>query len=140
MSKYVVYQNPNNNNMEILIPCVNDMNLVLKDIPKNQDGNTVEYKFIDNVPKYTETFDFINNNVTRNRTKLQELKKSEWRRLRKDKLEKLDIEFIKSIESGNNIKQDEIKLKKQALRDVTDIDVSNLTDDDLENFIPEILK
>ena len=76
MSKYIVYQNPNSNNMEILIPCVNDMNEVLKDIPKNQDGNTVEYKFIDIFPKYTETFDFINNNVVRNRTKLQEFKKS----------------------------------------------------------------
>ena len=156
MSKYIVYQNPNNNNMEILIPCVpwdgplgvaeataksdvNDMNEVLKDIPKNQDGHTVEYKFIDIFPKYTETFDFINNNVVRNRNKLQEFKKSEWRRLRKGKLEKLDIEFMKSIETNNLVKQDEKKKKKQALRDVTDTDVSNLSDDDLENYIPEIL-
>ena len=137
--KYIVFQNPNNNNMEILIPCVDDMNEVLKDIPKNQDGRPVEYKFIDIFPKYTETFDFINNNVVRNRTKLQEFKKSEWRRLRKVKLEKLDIEFMKSIETNNLVKQDEIKLKKQALRDVTDTDVSNLSDDDLENYIPEIL-
>ena len=139
MSKFIVYQNPNSNNMEILIPCVNDLNEVLKDLPKNQDGNNVEFKFIDNVPKYTENFDFIDNNVTRNRTKLHEFKKSEWRRLRKGKLEKLDFEFMKSIETNDLVKQEEIKLKKQQLRDVTDIDVSNLTDDDLENYIPEIL-
>ena len=140
MSKNIVYQNPNSNNMEILIPCVNDLNEVLKDLPKNQDGLPVEFKFIDNVPKYTETFDFIDNNVVRNRTKLHEFKKSEWRRVRKGKLEKLDIELMKSIETGDAVKQEEIKLKKQQLRDVTATDVSNLTDDDLENYIPEILK
>jgi len=145
MSKYIVYQNPETNNMEILIPCVSVLDEVIKDIPK-KDGNTadlgrpVEYKFIDTVPKYTETYDFINNNVTRNRTKLHNLKKNEWRNLRKNKLEKLDIEFMKSIETNDLVKQEEIKLKKQALRDVTDIDVSNLSDDDLENYTPEILK
>ena len=47
---------------------------------------------------------------------------------------------MKSIITNDLVKQEEIKLKKQQLRDVTDTDVSNLTDDDLENYIPEILK
>ncbi len=139
MTKYIVYQNPYSDNIEVLIPCVDDLNEVLKDIPRKPDGSVSEFKFIDKVPKIIETYDFVNNTLTRNRSKLHNFKKNEWRHLRKNKLEKLDIEFMKAIETNDMVKQEEIKLKKQALRDVTDIDVSNLTDDELENFTPDIL-
>jgi hypothetical protein len=140
INRFIVFQNPQTNHIGVLIPCVNDMDEILKDIPKNQDGNTVEFMFIDKIPKYIETFDFKDNLVIRNRTKLHNFKKNQWRFIRKSKLEKLDIEFMKSIELGDTIKQDEIKLKKQALRDVTDTDCSNLSDDELENYTPDILQ
>ena len=160
MNKFIVYQNPNTNNMEILIPCIssyfdsiedetggsvnnlNDnsqINEIIKDIPKNQDGSIVKFKVVNSVPKYTEYFDFLNDSIVRNRNKLHNYKKNQWRFIRKGKLEKLDVEFMKSIELNDTLKQNEIKLKKQELRDVTSIDVSDMNDDDLENFIPDIL-
>jgi hypothetical protein len=138
-NRFIVYQNPQTNMMEVLIPCIDDINELLKDVPKNQDGNIVPFKFIDNFPKYPETFDLKDNQIVRNRNKLHNFKKNEWRFIRKPKLEKLDIEFMKSIEVGDIVKQNEIKLKKQELRDATDTDVNNLSDDDLENYTPDIL-
>jgi hypothetical protein len=153
MNQYIVYQNPNSNNIECLIPCLDVtisseyLNEVLKDIPKDSNGNMVEYKFIDKMPNLIETYDFINSEqspsggqITRNRVKLHELKKKEWRYIRKSKLEMLDIEFMKSIETNDVEKQEEIKLKKQQLRDVTNTDVTNISDDDLEIYIPDVLK
>ena len=138
-NRFIVYQNPQNDMMEVLIPCIDDINVLLKNVPKNQDGNMVPFKIIDNFPKYPETFDLKDNQIVRNRNKLHNLKKNEWRFIRKPKLEKLDIEFMKSIEVGDIVKQNEIKLKKQELRDTTDTDVSNLSDNDLENYTPAIL-
>ena len=39
----------------------------------------------------------------------------------------LDIEFMIALENGNQSKMQEISIKKQALRDITNIDFSNVT-------------
>lgn len=136
---YIVYQNPITNCMEITYPCINDIEIVKKSIPKDNNGETVNYKFIENFPKLIESYNFVDNEIVRDRNKLHEIKKKEWRMLRKPKLEKLDIEFMKSLEDNDVSKQEEIKLKKQQLRDVTSISIDNLSNDELEEYIPEIL-
>ena len=39
----------------------------------------------------------------------------------------LDVQFMRALEVGNTTLAAEIGAKKQALRDITDIDVSNVT-------------
>jgi hypothetical protein len=39
----------------------------------------------------------------------------------------LDVQFMRALEVGNTTLSAEIGAKKQALRDITDIDVSNVT-------------
>jgi hypothetical protein len=39
----------------------------------------------------------------------------------------LDIQFMRALEVGNTTLSAEIGAKKQALRDITDIDISNIT-------------
>ena len=39
----------------------------------------------------------------------------------------LDVQFMRALEVGNTTLSAEIGSKKQALRDITDIDVSNVT-------------
>jgi hypothetical protein len=53
-------------------------------------------------------------------------------------LQKLDIEFMRAVESKDEQKQKEISEKKQALRDVTLIQLPN-TLQELKNTWPEIL-
>ena len=54
-----------------------------------------------------------------NMTKAVDIKKDMIRQERAPLLEKLDVEFMKALEAGNTALMEEIKAKKQALRDAT---------------------
>jgi len=70
-----------------------------------------------------------------------ELKRKQFRFLRKPLLEKLDVEFMRSLEEGNTAQVAEITTNKKALRDVTLIDLSEYdTPEKLNAFVPDILK
>lgn len=70
--------------------------------------------------------------------KAKEIQKNKWRYLRTSILEKLDVEFIRAIEVGDASKQDLIKSQKQALRDVTSIELPDSLEE-IKNMIPDIL-
>lgn len=73
-----------------------------------------------------------------NFTKAKEIQKNKWRYLRSEILSKLDIEFMRAIETGDTTKQDLIKSQKQALRDVTSIELQDSLEE-IKNTIPDIL-
>lgn len=70
--------------------------------------------------------------------KAKEIQKNKWRYLRVEILNKLDIEFMRAIETGDVSKQDLIKSQKQALRDVTSLDLPDSLED-IKNTVPSIL-
>lgn len=79
--------------------------------------------------------------VTVDINKAKEMYKNTLRAVRQPLLEKLDIEFMRAVETGNTAWQSEIAEKKQTLRDITDnpdIDKAKKTDD-LRKMFPEIL-
>ena len=47
---------------------------------------------------------------------------------------------MRALENGDTAEIDRIKSIKQQLRDVTTADVSSLTNQELEDFTPDILK
>ncbi len=71
--------------------------------------------------------------------KVKEIWLTHYRTARTPLLAKLDIDFMKAIESGNTVLQAEIAAKKQALRDVT---LTQLPDtlEEIKSTWPEILK
>lgn len=78
--------------------------------------------------------------ITINLDKAKEIQKNRWRDARKSILEKLDTEFIRAVETGDTVKQQQIAAKKQALRDVTTTDLSSVTNiEELKNVWPDIL-
>ena len=78
-------------------------------------------------------------NIKVNMDKAKKIWKDEWRRARTTLLDQLDVEFIKAIEKGDLKLQEDIKLKKQQLRDVTKIDIAASTTEGIRNIWPEIL-
>lgn len=70
-------------------------------------------------------------------TKAQEIHRNNLRQMRKPLLEKLDVEFMRAVELGADTSV--IVSKKQALRDVTNIDLPKNIDE-LKVTIPDILK
>jgi hypothetical protein len=118
-----------------------------KDVPKLPDGSIrpswiVDKEFLSNVKflRNSWTLDDSGQLVFR-RQKAEELKKNNFRFLRKSLLEKLDVDFMKALESNNLSAVSDIVNKKQILRDITSIDMSQYdTPEKLHNFIPDILK
>ena len=69
----------------------------------------------------------------------KEIIRTRFRELRPSLFEKLDLEFMRAVESKNAEQQEAISAKKQALRDVTATELpDNL--EELKTFVPEILQ
>ena len=62
-----------------------------------------------------------------NLEKALEVHKTKIRERREIVFKDLDIQFMKALEQGNTTLSTEIGIKKQALRDITDIDISNVS-------------
>ena len=62
-----------------------------------------------------------------NLEKALEIHKTKIRERREVVFKDLDIQFMKALEQGNTTLSAEIGAKKQALRDITDIDISNIS-------------
>jgi len=65
--------------------------------------------------------------------------KDRWREARKPILASLDIEFMKAVEAGDSAKQAEIASQKQALRDVTQTEISGNSPDEIKSVWPQVL-
>lgn len=75
-----------------------------------------------------------------NLQKALDIHKQQIRKKRDLAFPELDIQFMKALEQGNSILANEIGVKKQALRDITDIDISNITTlEELKNLWNEEL-
>ena len=62
-----------------------------------------------------------------NLEKALEIHKKKIREKRELVFKDLDIQFMKALEQGNTTLSAEIATKKQALRDITDIDITNVS-------------
>lgn len=99
-------------------------------------NNNLEYTVVNkadvdvNIFEFQEAFEFINKQPVFVSEKMKEIMRNRFRVVRKPILEKLDIEYMKALEANNTQKQEEIKLKKELLRDITLIEFP----DDLEGI------
>ncbi len=68
----------------------------------------------------------------------KEIWKDKFRAARKPILEKLDVEYMRALESGDLLKQQEIAAKKQELRDITNIPLPDSLEG-IKNTWPNVL-
>lgn len=118
-----------------------------KDVPKMIDSSTrkswlieieetSKLRYLRNAWKVDD-----NGQIFFDRNKGEELKKEQFRNLRKPFLEKLDVQFMRALEAGDTSSLPQIAAKKQELRDITDISFNDYdTPQKLHEFIPDILK
>jgi hypothetical protein len=113
--------------------------LATKDVPTN-----TPYKIVDSqaLPQdYNFRTAWIWNDTTGIEiciVKAKDIWLEHYRRARTPLIEKLDIDFMRAVESSNTTLQKEIAAKKQALRDVTKTELPN-TLDGIKATWPEIL-
>lgn len=114
--------------------------IINKDVPEGK-----EYRITDvsNLPqdrtfRNAWTDDNPTETVDVDVEKAKEIKKDHLRELRKPLLEKLDIAYQRADESSDSDKKAEIAAQKQALRDVTSVELPDDVDQ-LKAFVPDIL-
>ena len=133
---FITYPQPNGQ-VAVVIPC-GDVNDAIKDVPEGSEYKIVESVDIDN--DYFNAYEFdkvIGAKVNLDKAKTIHLDK--FRSTRTPLLEKLDISFMRAVEAGNTDLQKEIASKKQALRDITSIELPN-TLKGIKATWPEVLK
>jgi hypothetical protein len=118
-----------------------------KDVPKLPDGSTTPSWIIEGDQtlqlKWVRNGWKINDNgeIYFNRDKAIEIKKEQFRNLRKPLLEKLDVQFMRALEVGDTSTIQIVTQKKSELRDITSVDFSSYdTPQKLHEFIPDLLK
>lgn len=101
------------------------------------------YVFVDGVPDVGPFFDAYEfdqvSGFKINIEKAKKIQRNMFRERRAPLLAKLDVEFMRALETGNTQKQQEVTAKKQALRDITDAPLP----DNFENIRttwPDILR
>lgn len=122
--------------------------IIEKDLPKKSDGSLRPY-FIKEYSelesrRYVKPAWKLNDQTGEiyfDNTVAKEIKKKQFRYLRKPLFEQLDVEFMRAFEINNTQELLNVATKKQVLRDITNIDMSQYqTPQDLHNFIPDVLK
>ena len=155
--KVIIYKN-NDNRLSVINPCYKDdmtnqekdeyvIFIQNKDVPKNIDNSAIPSWIIDsddlrdikNIRNAWNVND--SGQIYFDRDKAVEIKKEQFRNLRKPLLEKLDVEFMRALENGDTSSIPIITQKKSDLRDITSVDFSSYdTPQKLHEFIPDLLK
>jgi hypothetical protein len=113
---FITYPQPNGQ-VALIVPTGN-VNDAIKDVPEGVEYKIIESVEIDN--EYFNAYEFdaeLGAKVNIDKAKAIHLDK--FRSARAPKLAKLDIDFMKAVEAGDEAKKAEIIAAKQALRDVT---------------------
>lgn len=95
----------------------------ISNMPNNMPTGIVDSEEIDYY--FAEAYEFQNGKVNINIEKAKEIHINKFRIARAPLLLKLDIEFMKAVETGSKALQKQIASKKQELRDITTVDLPN---------------
>ena len=132
---FITYPQPNGQ-VAVVIP-TGDVNDAIKDVPAGVEYKIVESVDIDN--DYFNAYEFdAELGAKVNIEKAKSIHLDKFRAARTPLIEKLDIDFMRAVESNNTDLQKEIAAKKQALRDVTKTELPD-TLEGIKNTWPEIL-
>lgn len=142
--KTIVYPDLNN---QISVMYQVDFSKTIEEMAEQILGDK-EYAIFENLyldPYFFTCYEYFKNpengevEIKINFEKAKEIQRKYWRELRKPILEKLDVDFMKALETGNTEQIKNISEKKQILRDITKTPlVNNL--EDIKITIPNILK
>jgi hypothetical protein len=141
--QYIIYKQEDGR-IGILFPSDEYMkNHSIKELVKKDLNNTSNYIVKDSIDDidlgYSDAYTLSDNVISIDFNKFKEIHKDKWREARKPLLASLDIEYIKAVESADTTKQTEIASQKQALRDVTQIQISGNSTEEIKSVWPEVL-
>jgi hypothetical protein len=136
---FITYPQPNGQ-VAVIIPA--DPSLSIEEIAAKDVPAGVPYKIVDSLEidnDYFNAYEFhAEDGAEVNIDKAKDIHLNKWRAARAPKLSSLDVQFMKSVEQGDAVKQAEISASKQALRDVTQTPLPN-TLSEIKAVWPDII-
>ena len=139
MKTVITYELPDGG-VAVIYPASDDLTIeeiAAKDVPPGVSFSVVEAESLPD-RYFRAAWKSNNTGVTVDVEKAKEVQRNVWRKLRAPRLAQLDTQVIRTVERSDARRRNELAAMKQALRDVTTIELP----DDLEsirNTIPEIL-
>lgn len=107
-------------------------------IPKNIEYAVLDKKDLPDDSYFIDAWKLINDKIVVDIKIAKEIQLEKWREARKPLLAALDVQFMRAVEAGDSTRQSEIASQKQALRDVTSIELPD-TLEDIKATWPSIL-
>jgi len=146
--KVIIFNNPETGYISILYPA-NERNAseeqILEECIQKLNLQDTEYIAVDkdcvpNLDVLTHCLKLVEHKLVLDITKVDKIVKSQWRIKREPILKRLDVEFMKALENGDNDLSKEIASKKKILRDVTSSPLPSRTDSEsLEQYCNRLL-
>lgn len=113
---FIIYPQADNK-LAVIIPA-GDVNDCIKDVPEGVQYKIVETLDIDD--NYFDAYDFNSEDGAEvNIDKAKAIHLNKFRHARTPLLARLDVDYMKALETNDSVKSIEIAAKKQALRDIT---------------------
>lgn len=109
------------------------------DVPEGCKWKVIDANILPKDQYFRNAWVWRNNQIEVDLELAKEIKREVFRKLREPLFAPLDLEFMRAVEAKDSKKQDEVATKKQALRDVTLIEMPEDLDK-LKKFIPKILQ
>jgi hypothetical protein len=132
---FIIYPQQDNK-LAVIIP-TGDVNDCIKDVPEG-----VEYAIVDDLGdldnEYFDAFVYNDLGLRCDIEKAKQIHLDKFRSARKPILEKLDVAYMRALETEDSVKAAEIAVKKQELRDVTKTTLPD-TLPELKEVWPDIL-
>lgn len=112
--------------------------LELSQIPKTIQYSVLTQQDLPSDDHFIDAWKLVDNKIIIDIDAAKTIQRDTWREARKPLLTALDVEFMRAVEAGDSTRQSEIAAKKQALRDVTSIELPD-TLEDIKATWPSIL-
>lgn len=142
MNSVIVYKTEEDNGVAILYSSSSWdgtlEELAAKDVPENAEWCIISFEEIPRDNIFRGAWKLESDTIKIDVPKAKTIWRNKFRVVRKPLLAALDVEFMRAVEVGDASLQREIAAKKQALRDVTSIELPD-TPEDIKATWPSIL-
>lgn len=114
--------------------------IILLEIPVESVYSIIEQDSLPKTRVFRRAWGFQGGQLVIDMSLACSIQKDRWRAARAPLLAQLDLDYMRALETNDTVKIAEVISKKQALRDVTETDLTNIpSPTELELVWPEIL-
>lgn len=127
------------NGIGVVIPVgANKIEQLINAVPSGAEYIVAKRRSLPKDRYFRDAWDIVDGKLVVDIDAAKEIQRDHWRKLREPIIKRLDLQFMKALESGDEKLISEVTAKKNALRDVTNTPLPN----DLKKIkatIPSIL-